>query len=52
MSKVIADVSMSLDGFVTGPNDSADNPPATHLTLRGYGGKSLKGAHPWSALPS
>lgn len=26
MGNVILDVSMSLDGFITGPNDDADNP--------------------------
>ena len=26
MSKVIADMSMSLDGYIAGPNDSINNP--------------------------
>jgi len=34
MSNVVASITMSLDGFVTGPNDVIESPSATHLRYR------------------
>ncbi len=34
MPQVKADMSISLDGFITGPNDSVESPGVTHLKFR------------------
>ena len=34
MSKVVAGLSVSLDGFIAGPNDGVSNPLVTHLSYR------------------
>jgi hypothetical protein len=53
MGLVICDMSTSLDGYVTGPNDIRENPfgdgaGMQHaLTLDGVGGRGRDSQHAW-----
>ena len=38
MGKLVADITMSLDGFITGPGDAA---PCSPVTIRRYIGRPL-----------